>query len=151
MKKLLLLLIDCTWAGLQNLLGIINFHKYRNCPGENFFGANIAYHSEEWGGISLGRFIVINGTRGDEWIAPTKVHEYGHYVQSLILGPFYLLIIGIPSMIWCNAKRFKNLRDKKGVSYYAFYPEKWANLLGEKFTGLSATRREHVSSGELGK
>ena len=30
----------------------------------------------------------------------TKVHEYGHTIQSIILGPLFLLVIGIPSCIW---------------------------------------------------
>ncbi len=141
MKKLLLFIIDCTWAGLQNLLGLILFRKYRHCQKENFFGASIAYHNEDWSGISLGRFIVINGQRGEEWVSTTKVHEYGHYIQSLLLGPFYLLIIGLPSMIWCNAKKYRTLREQKGVSYFSFYPERWANFLGEKVTGMSAQRQ----------
>lgn len=144
MKKFLLFIIDCTWSGLQNLLGLMLFRKYRNCKTENFFGANIAYHEEDWGGISFGRFIVINGKRGDDWISASKVHEFGHYIQSLLLGPFYLLVIGLPSIIWCNAKKFRTLREKKGVSYYSFYPEKWANYLGEKVTGLSA--QQQISS-----
>lgn len=27
-------------------------------------------------------------------------HEYGHTVQSLILGPIWLFVIGLPSLIW---------------------------------------------------
>lgn len=140
MKKLFLFILDCTWAGAQNLLGLILFRKYRHCKRENFFGACMAYHNEDWGGISLGRFIIINGQKDEKWIASTKVHEYGHYIQSLILGPLYLLIIGLPSIIWCNAKRFRKLRENKGVSYFSFYPERWANYLGEKFTGLPMER-----------
>jgi len=35
----------------------------------------------------------------DEIEQRTLVHEYGHTIQSIILGPLYLLIIGIPSSI----------------------------------------------------
>ena len=28
------------------------------------------------------------------------VHEYGHTIQSLILGPLYLIVMGIPSTLW---------------------------------------------------
>lgn len=31
----------------------------------------------------------------------TIKHEYGHQLQSYILGPLYLLIIGLPSGLWC--------------------------------------------------
>lgn len=84
----------------------------------------------------MGMFIIINKNRGEDWLNSTKVHEFGHSIQSIILGPLYLLVIGLPSLIWCNAKRFIKLRNEKGVSYYSFYPEKWANYLGSKVTKL---------------
>ena len=56
------------------------------------------------------------------------VHEYGHTYQSLILGPLFIPVVGIPSVIWGMVK-------KPGQSYFSFYAENWANHLGEKFTG----------------
>lgn len=32
---------------------------------------------------------------------PTFAHEYGHTKQSKILGPSYLFIVGLPSLIGC--------------------------------------------------
>lgn len=55
----------------------------------------------------------------------TIKHEYGHFVQSKILGPLYMFVIAIPSMVW-NAC-FKSYRRRKNISYYEFYTEKWAN------------------------
>lgn len=55
-------------------------------------------------------------------------HEYGHTIQSLLLGPLYLLVIGIPSVIW-----FHIHTPSKG-SYYSFYPERMANALVRRFT-----------------
>ena len=52
-------------------------------------------------------------------------HEHGHARQSLYLGPFYLFVIGIPSLLWACLYR----KHKRG-SYYAFYTEKWADKLG---------------------
>lgn len=57
----------------------------------------------------------------------TAMHETGHSYQSLYLGPLYLIVIGLPSLIWNllhQTKYFKNL------NYYAFYTEKWADKLG---------------------
>lgn len=73
------------------------------------------------GGISLGNFVYVN------WYNRTKhchvSHEIdGHTKQSKILGPFYLLIIGLPSILWAT---FRN--KKKHPNYYAFYTESWAN------------------------
>ena len=61
------------------------------------------------------------------------VHEYGHTIQSLILGPLYLIVIGIPSTLWVffGAKK----RKDKQVAYGSFFTEGWANSLGEWVTG----------------
>ena len=67
------------------------------------------------GSISLGKYI--NDL--------TIQHEYGHCKQSMYLGPFYLIVIGIPSIIWASV--YLNT-DK---SYYWFYTEKWADKLGK--------------------
>ncbi len=63
------------------------------------------------------------------------IHEYGHTIQSLILGPFYLIIIGIPSTLWGFLPSLNKKRKNEGLSYFSFYTEKWANYLGEKITG----------------
>ena len=60
------------------------------------------------------------------------IHEYGHTVQSLILGPVWSIVIGLPSMLWCNLPVFQRLRRKKGVPYSRLYCEGWANRLGQK-------------------
>ena len=61
------------------------------------------------------------------------VHEYGHTIQSLIFGPLYLIVMGIPSTLWGFLPYFQNKRNN-GVSYFSFFTEKFANYLGEKIT-----------------
>ena len=56
-------------------------------------------------------------------------HEYGHTIQSRKLGPFYLLVIGLPSIIWAGC--FEKYRIKHNKSYYSFYTERWADKLGK--------------------
>ncbi len=63
------------------------------------------------------------------------MHEIGHFKQSLILGWFFLLVIGLPSLMWAwwGHDMANKHREKKGlpkVDYYSFYTEKWANKLG---------------------
>ena len=55
-----------------------------------------------------------------------RLHELGHHKQSLILGPLYLIVIGIPSLIhaWL-------WNPNSGKSYYDFYTEHWANKLSK--------------------
>lgn len=141
MKLILFYIINFTWGILQNIMGLFLLIKYRKCKKKWFHGALIIYHNENWGGISMGMFIVINGNRKEKWITETKVHEYGHCIQTLILGPLYLFVVGIPSFIWCNAKKYITLRKEKQVSYFDFYPERWANYLGEKTTKQPSPKR----------
>lgn len=81
----------------------------------------------EWGlysGLSLGYFIFVHETASEN----TKRHEYGHTKQSQYLGWFYLLVIGLPSIIWAGC--FGKYRARHGVSYYSFFCEEWADKLG---------------------
>lgn len=73
------------------------------------------------GGASFGRFIYVV-----EYDKDLIAHEYGHYIQSQILGPLYLLVIGLPSAIWGLLYRESWKKD-----YYWFYTERWANKLGK--------------------
>lgn len=77
------------------------------------------------GGITLGPIIILSTHCYNS--ENTKNHEYGHAKQSLILGPLYLLIIGIPSIIWAMFYKY-DASNPNG--YYKFYTEKWADKLG---------------------
>ena len=52
-------------------------------------------------------------------------HEWGHTRQSLLLGPLYLIIIGVPSILWAATHKYI-APDKK---YAWFFTEAWANRL----------------------
>lgn len=78
------------------------------------------------GSLSLGTFIFL--TEADAGYERVLLHEQGHTKQSYILGWFWLLVIGLPSVIWRAC--FEKYRAKHGVSYYAFFTEKWADRLG---------------------
>ena len=118
-----------TWCLPQTLLGFILTKAYKAqnhiavFPGK---GYDVEYYLSGSfnGGISLGKYIITGLTSNDD---ETIRHEYGHQLQSFILGPLYLLVIGLPSLIWCNC--FSKYRREKNVSYYDFYTEKWANKL----------------------
>ena len=74
-------------------------------------------------GLSLGRYIFVHQSYGEK----TLKHEQGHSVQSLFLGPLYLLVIGLPSLSG-------NIYDRichKGPAWYYRQPwEAWADRLG---------------------
>ena len=79
------------------------------------------------GAVTLGCYVFVG--LNSEYRKTVK-HELGHTIQSKILGPLYLIVIGIPSITYCGLRRiFPSLRRK---NYYNFYTEKWANNLSEK-------------------
>ncbi|MBR5336866.1 MAG: hypothetical protein IK152_02665 [Lachnospiraceae bacterium] len=146
MKKALYVLIQCTWGIPQTLLGFVLF--LINIRRRHFFyhGA-IVTEIPGRGSVSLGLFVFIGTVLptdlrtkhripDEEMEQRVLVHEYGHTIQSLVLGPLYLPVIGIPSVTWCTIKFTLGKGGKR--SYYRFYTERWANYLGEKATNKRA-------------
>ena len=74
------------------------------------------------GSVTLGSHIFLSSRATDT----TVRHEWGHTRQSLILGPLYLIVIGIPSIIWAAIHR----AIAPNKPYDWFYTEAWANKLG---------------------
>ena len=80
------------------------------------------------GAVTLGNYVFVGLT--SEYRKTVK-HELGHTIQSKILGPLYLIVIGIPSITYCGLRRlFPSLRKK---DYHSFYTEKTADYLSEKY------------------
>lgn len=118
MKKIL----NYIWQLPQNLLGLAVYKCYNGyeiCTKE-ICGSNIKckLSSTMRSGITLGNYIIINNIKHLQ-------HELGHTKQSKILGPLYLLVIGLPSLIH-NVLHSKICKNK---NYYHFYTEKSANKL----------------------
>lgn len=78
------------------------------------------------GGVTLGDRIFISKCYRGEYLNMVIAHESGHVKQSLYLGPLYLIVIGIPSILWAWSHRW--IAPRK--SYYWLYTEAWANKLG---------------------
>ena len=79
------------------------------------------------GSVSLGTYIFLCPFHWED--KEVLKHEKGHTLQSYILGWLWLVVIGLPSLIWCAC--FNGYRQKHNISYYDFYTEKWANKLGK--------------------
>ena len=131
MRKWLYRLLQCSWGLPQTLAGALLYLCYRRSPHEALGGA-VHTRWPRGDGLSLGMFIFTPESGGD-WDGRMVWHEYGHTFQSLMLGPLYLLVIGIPSAVWCLC--FQDYRKKNHVPYAAFYTERWADLLGARRQG----------------
>lgn len=130
--------VQWTWGLSVNIMGGIAYlicTKVLGYKHQKFGYANIVYMPWEQGGLSMGEFIFMRENHPNkEWTYNTRIHEYGHTWQCLLLGPLYYPVIAIPSVIWCHA--FAKYREKNNVSYYKLYCESWANSWGEKFSHM---------------
>ncbi|MBI38096.1 MAG: hypothetical protein CMF59_00735 [Leptospiraceae bacterium] len=127
-------IVDFTWALPQSLLGLIYSlislvagARIASVPGHCCIVAENPL-MPDYSGISLGPFL-LGGAGFRSW-----VHEYGHTYQSRILGPFYLIVIGVPSFLSAL------LRPSRHSELYA---ERWANALaptGELAHRINAIR-----------
>lgn len=114
------------WQLPQNIIGIIwlvinliiNGIYFKQIINDNIYVYKIPINI---GSISLGNYIICCETANELTIK----HEYGHCIQSMYLGPLYLIIIGIPSIIWASCYKYFN------KSYYWFYTEKLADKLAK--------------------
>lgn len=127
-------ILKSIWELPQNLLGyiILKATKAEHYCGHYQKGVTAEVYSwKHNGGLSLGKYIFIPfkpDTPFSYGVMEYISHEHGHSIQSRYLGWFYLLVIGLPSLVWCNC--FGKYRAKHNVSYYDFYTEKWADKLG---------------------
>ena len=83
-------------------------------------------------GISLGNYIFLDADGNYDNIIVR--HEYGHQIQSLMLGPLYLIVIGLPSIIGniINVIKYKYFRKYYDPDFYYKQPwEAWADKLGK--------------------
>ena len=144
MKAILYGIVQCTWGILQTMLGFVIFLMHYKNKHFYYHGAIITVWEPKTS-VSLGLFVFVTSEpyfakkfegeiSVEELSNRLLVHEYGHTIQSLILGPLYLIVIGIPSTLWGFLPNLNRKRREKQISYFSFFTEKWANSLGEKVT-----------------
>ena len=109
------------WELPQNLLGLALTKALGPGVTEPYKDARILRTEKMRGGISLGRYIIVNARQSSPFL---DLHEWGHTRQSRLLGPFYLFAVGIPSLLWAVWWRPGRKRG-----YFSFYTERWADRL----------------------
>lgn len=121
-------IVEYIWQLPQNICGIV----WRNIKKDSIIvrvGSTEAsevnakiYLMKSGGGLALGKYIFINQTYKDQSLVIK--HECGHVRQSKILGPLYLLVIGIPSILHACLNNYIGCCWKDGkYNYYHFYTE----------------------------
>lgn len=135
------IVLQWSWGILQNVIGGVLYLSCLKKKHTSFRGAIVTEWHNPYS-LGCGMFIFLSNYNGsifdsNMFSKPHQydilVHEYGHTLQSIILGPLFLIIIALPSIIWSSL--FDNFRKKRNLSYYWLYCERWANILGDKVCG----------------
>ena len=135
MKRFFFWLCQWTWGFPQTFVGFLVYLICRNGKPALYRGCVVTRWGNR-GSMSMGMFLFM-GCDDPQ----VRVHEFGHSIQSLILGPLFLPVMGIPSFLWCNLPVCRQLRRERNISYYSFYPESTANALGAWATGETCNLR----------
>lgn len=109
------------WQAPQNIAGLIAYKCYKGyevCTKETCGECiKCKLSTKIQGGVTLGNYIIVSNIKHLQ-------HELGHTKQSKILGPLYLLVIGLPSLL--HAGVFSStVCGKPNEQYYDFYTEHW--------------------------
>lgn len=121
------------WQLPQNLIAIfiILFHKVTKSTLMKKSSFGITWWTGKRiadSGVSLGDFIFMDSDR--RVCLEDLMHEHGHQTQSKILGPLYLIVIGIPSAIGNIIDRMTHNKHKNKCWYYKQPWEAWADKAG---------------------
>jgi len=95
----------------------------------------------------------MKGNANPGWTHDCRIHEFGHCVQSILLGPLYWIVVAIPSVVWCNVPMFRKLHNTRETkhNYYKLYCEGWANVWGTAWSGDDFITPEMAKGGYYGK
>ncbi len=119
-----------SWQLPQNLIGLLYLLYCRDRVKVTTQGGAVFYATNHVkGGVTLGQYVFISAR--NMTCEAIYDHEYGHVLQSKVLGPLWIFVIAIPSGGHCLVCRAEN--------YYHFYTESWANVWG----GIPAYRGEY--------
>lgn len=143
-KHTLYTLAQWTWGLPQTLLGAGLYLKHRKNRHFDYQGACVtAWNRKD--GLSLGKFVFVPEKKDRQENVDRFIleHEYGHTLQSLILGPAYLLMVGAPSMLWNRVPYFDRKRKRSGKSYYSVVFERTASQLGAKAGNIVKKNDRH--------
>ena len=118
------------WQLPQVLLGWILRLFYPAAYTLEKDGVTVIFSDKFHGGLSLGTTVFVHSHvyTWNEFPLDTLTvrHELGHSRQSRTLGWFYLLVIGLPSILHAWLYRRDPADPDK---YYRFYTEAWADRL----------------------
>ena len=130
LKGILLFLVSITWCISQTFVGAIlalvllpksRVRKYR--------GMIVVYHPHSFT-FSLGTFAFISDK--SEFPRTAVGRAYGFYVQSLMYGPFFFLLVVLPRLI-VRIPSIKRYRAERGLDPSDLFADRQAAQLQARF------------------
>jgi hypothetical protein len=128
-------LLSFTWGLLTTLVGLIVFTllwiffhaklKVRVIAGR----IAVTITNKTFGGLSLGLFYFVD--RYD--FGHTHLHELGHTIQNMYFGPFFFILIGIPSVARYHYRKYLRKKGVLKTRYDDVWFEGQATKLGYKY------------------
>ena len=112
-------------AHFRNNISDVNVEYYR---GATLVNQNDPSSYEEWG-LTMGSYVQSKNMIADPELDSMFAHEYGHTLQSRVLGPLYLPLVGPPSFIGCFLGGVTSSNHNHDDEWY----EVWANQLSSDF------------------
>ena len=87
--------IQCTWGIIMTLIGAIATFALILAGKKPKHIGPVVYTEvgQGWGGVELGGFFICSKGSSNH----TKLHECGHSLQNMILGPLFPFVVAIPS------------------------------------------------------
>lgn len=133
LKRIGFYFLSFTWGIITSIIGLLIIGFSALCGRvHTYHGRLYATWGKGWGGFEMGPFFVIG-----EDCQSCCAHESGHGIQNIILGPFMIFVVSIPSCIRYWYREIIRRKDpekyKQLPSYDSMWFEGWATSWGRKF------------------
>lgn len=107
-------LVSLTWGGLMTWMGafialvmLLSGHSPKKLGPNVYFEAGLG-----WGGMEYGAFFFVARDASER----TRLHEAGHGIQNLVLGPLMPFLVCVPSALRYWMRNCKTLAGKRAFS-----------------------------------
>lgn len=122
MKKTIIKLVKWLWQAPQHILALLlGLLLWPFITKKGMYNNSVLWECSLFSAsMSLGEYIFLT-TRASQKVIK---HEGGHSKQSLVLGPLYLIVIGLPSIVHNIIHRIFSKGDRQW-DYYSFWSERW--------------------------